>query len=224
MSVITGNMYESNGNYTKAMDFYSKALEAEPKNVAALTSMARLHDRQNNGEKAVEFYEKAITVTPDQPSLYASVGDVQARMGRVALAKEQYQKAINLDPKNRGYRSSLAGILIDEGQAEKAEQELRQVDVPAMAEYQMAYLYMSKQNYALAKQYLGKALAIDPNLKPARDMMNTLGAGAAVQQASGLAQQASQMLQQSGQVVQQANQLIGGVPATSVAPAGTTIQ
>ncbi len=114
--------------------------------------------------------------------------------------------------------------MIDEGQAERAEQELRQVDAPAMAEYQMAYLYMSKQNYALAKQYLGKALAIDPNLKPARDMMNTLGAGAAVQQASGLAQQANQLFQQSGQVLQQANQLVGGVSASNTVPAGAAIQ
>jgi tetratricopeptide (TPR) repeat protein len=221
MSVITGNMYESNGNYAKAMDFYSKALEAEPTNVAALTSMARLHDRQNSGEKAVEFYQKAISANPNQASLYVSLGEVQSRMGQVAVAKEQYQKAINLDPKNRAYRSSLAGILIDEGQAEKAEQELRNVDTPAMAQYQMAYLYMSKQNLALTKQHLGNALTLDPNLKPARDLMSSISSGA-VQQASGLAQQANQLSQQSGQILQQANQLMGGTPHTATAPSNVT--
>jgi tetratricopeptide (TPR) repeat protein len=207
VNVIQGQMYESQGNYAKAMDFYSKALEAEPKNTAALTSMARLHDRQNNGAKAIEFYEKAIEGTPNQAALYSQVGDVRARMGQIAVAKNQYQKAINLDPKNRGYRSSMAGILIDEGQAEQAEQELRQVDGPAMAQYQMAYLYMSKQNYAAAKQHLGNALAIEPNLKPARDMMSSLGGINVVQQASGLVQQTNGMAQQASGLAQQATQI-----------------
>ncbi len=223
MNVITGQMYEHNGNYPKAIDFYSKALEAEPTNVAALTSMARLHDKQNNGSKAVEFYQKAIAATPQQPSLHAELGDVQARMGQVATAKEQYQKAINLDPKSRAYRSSLAGLLIDEGQAEQAEQELRQVDTPAMAQYQMAYLYMSRQNMAATRQYLGNALALDPNLKPARDMMNSLGGAAMVQQASGLAQQAGQIYQQSGQVLQQTNRLLGAAPQAAALPPANTI-
>lgn len=213
MHVITGHMYEQNGNYTKAMDYYSKALESEPNNLSALTSMARLHDRQNNGSKAVEFYQKAVNLAPNQAPLHAELGDVEARMGQVASAKEQYQKAINLDPKNRSYRSNLAGLLIDEGQAEQAVQELGQVDAPAMAQYQMAYLYMSRQNYAAARQYLGNALNIDPNLQPARDMLTSLSAGSAVQQAGLYAQQANQLYQQGGQFLQQTSQALGTVPA-----------
>lgn len=227
INVITGQMYESNGQYAKAMDYYSKALEAESANVAALSSMARLHDRQNNPEKAIEFYQRAIKVAPGQASLHADLGGVQTRVGQMATAKEQYQKAINLDPKNRSYRSSLAGILVDEGQADKAEQELRQVDGPAMSNYQMAYLYMSRQNLPETRQYLAKALAIDPNLQPARDMMNSLGGPQLAQQANGMMQQANQLYQQSGQIYQQVGQLgtavqsayspnnIASVPATS---------
>ncbi len=211
INVITGNMYESNGQYAKAMDYYSKALETESSNVAALSSLARLHDRQNNSDKSVEFYQRAIKVAPGQSSLHADLGSVHARIGQMATAKEEYQKAINLDPKNRSYRSSLAGIFVDEGQADKAEQELRQVDGPAMSNYQMAYLYMSRQNLPETRQYLTKALTIDPNLQPARDMMNSLGGQQFAQQASGVMQQANQLYQQSSQVYQQVGQLGSGV-------------
>jgi Tfp pilus assembly protein PilF len=223
--VITGQMYEAKGQYAKALDCYSKALETEATNVAALSSMARLHDRQNNTDKAIEFYQRAIKVAPNQAALYADHGSVYARVGQIATAKEQYQKAINLDPKNRSYRSSLAGLLVDEGQADKAEQELQQVDGPAMANYQMAYLYMSRQNIPETRQYLTKALAIDPNLQPARDMMNSLGGPQLAQQAGGMLQQANQVYQQVGQLgsaVQNAYSPnnIATVPAsTNVAPA-----
>jgi tetratricopeptide (TPR) repeat protein len=210
------------------MDYYSKALEAESTNVAALSSMARLHDRQNNSEKAIEFYQRAIKVAPNQAALNAELGNVHGRIGQVATAKELYQKAINLDPKNRSYRSSLAGLLVDEGQADKAEQELRQVDGPAMANYQMAYLYMSRQNIPETRQYLSKALAIDPNLQPARDMMNSLGGPQLAQQTSGMIQQATQLYQQAGQLgsaVQNAyspnpNATAPNVPS-SIAPAAS---
>lgn len=217
ISVITGQMYESNGQYAKAMDFYSKALEAESTNVAALSSLARLHDRQDNSGKAIEFYQKALAVAPGQASLYSELGNVHTRIGQTSVAKEQFQKAINLDPKNRSYRSSLAGLLVDEGQAAQAEQELRQVDGPAMANYQMAYLYMSRQDIPSTRQYLNNALTIDPNLQPARDMMNALGGGQLAQQAQGAMQQASQVYQQSGQIYQQVSQL-GAAVQNSYAP------
>ena len=225
INVISGQLYESNGQYAKAMDYYSKALEAESTNVAALSSMARLHDRQNNSAKAVEFYQKAIKVDPSNTALYAELGGVHSRIGQTATAKEQFQKAINLDPKNRSYRSSLAGILIEEGQAAQAEQELRQVDAPALANYQMAYLYMSRQDIPSARQYLSNALAIDPNLQPAKDMMNSLGGPQLAQQASGAMKQANQLYQQSGQIYQQVGQLGSAVQnayAPSAAPTNYT--
>jgi Tfp pilus assembly protein PilF len=223
MHVITGHTYEMNGNYVKAIDCYSKALEAEPTNLAALTSMARLHDRQNNASKSVEFYQKAITIAPQQASLHAELGNVQARLGQVATAKEQYQKAINLDVKNQSYRSSMAALLIDEGQAEQAEQELGQVVSPAMAKYQMAYLYMSRQNIPTAKQYLGGALTLDPNLKPARDMMNSLGGVGMIQQAGALAQQTNQLYQQTSQAMANVGQALNTAPQTATAPTSGSI-
>ncbi|MDZ4850294.1 MAG: tetratricopeptide repeat protein [Pirellulaceae bacterium] len=207
INVITGQMYEKNGQYAKAMDHYSKALEIDAKNISALSSLAQLHEKQNNNAKAIEYYQKALVAAPQQSQLYSELGSVYAKMGQNGAAKEQYQKAINLDPKNRSHRSSMAGILIDEGQAVQAEQELRQVDAPALANYQMAYLYMSRQNLPAARQYLLNSLSIDPNLQPARDMLNSLGGPQLAQQANGAMQQASQLYQQSNQIYKQVGQL-----------------
>jgi tetratricopeptide (TPR) repeat protein len=224
MSIIQGQMFEFNGQYAKAIDYYSKALEVEPNNLAALTSMARLHDRQNNSSKSIEFYQKAVTLAPNQAPLHAELADVQTRHGQVATAKEEYQKAINLDPKNRSYRSSMAGLLIDEGQAERALDELRQVDAPAMAQYQMAYLYMSRQNLSATKQYLTNALSLDPNLQPARDMMNSIAGPQTIQQASGLASQATQLYQNASQTFQQLSPNRSTAPSQPIITPATPIE
>jgi len=197
--VMNGQLHESQGNYTKAIDSFSKALEIEPKNPAALLSTARLYERQNEKEKAVQFYQKAAEVAPNA-AVFADLGNLQARNGNLVAAKDQLQKAVNLDSKNTTYRSALAGVLLDSGNADSAMSELMQVNSPAMANYQMAYLHFARKNVPATQQYLGNALQIDPNLKPARDLMASMGGA---QNISQMAQQGQNMVQQAQGIYQQ---------------------
>ena len=198
---MNGQLHESQGNYSKALDSYSKALEIEPKNPPALLSTARLYERQNEKDKAVEFYQKAATVAPNNAAIFADLGSLQARSGNLTAARSELQKAVNLDPKSASYRSALAGVMLDSGNAEAAMAELHQVNSPAMANYQMAYLHFARKNVPATQQYLGSALQIDPNLKPARDLMASMGG---VQNITQIAQQGPQALQQAQGIYQQA--------------------
>jgi tetratricopeptide (TPR) repeat protein len=207
LNVAQGNFFEAQGNYTKAMDSYSKALEAEPKNPSALMSMAKLYDRQNSTEKAIEFYQKAIVVAPSA-AVFADLGNLYARNQNLSMAKEQFQKAVNLEPKNKSHRSALAGTLLDSGNPDAALDELRQVESPAMANYQMAYLHFTRKNIPATQQFLSSALQIDPNLKPARDLMASMGSAQSISQ---LAQQGQQFGNQATGIYQQAGAVANGV-------------
>jgi len=201
LHVMSGQLHESQGNYAKALDSYSKALEIEPQNPPALLSTARLYERQNEKEKAVEFYQKAATVAPNNAAIFADLGSLQARSGNLTAARSELQKAVNLDPKNTSYRSAIAGVMLDSGNAELAMAELHQVNSPAMANYQMAYLHFARKNVPATQQYLGSALQIDPILKPARDLMASMGGAQNITQ---MAQQGPQAIQQAQGIYQQA--------------------
>ena len=69
-----------------------------------------------------------------------------------------------------------------------------------MANYQMAYLHFARKNVPATQQYLGNALQIDPNLKPARDLMASMGGA---QNISQMAQQGQNMVQQAQGIYQQ---------------------
>ena len=199
--VMNGALHENQGNYTKALDSYSKALEIEPKNPPALLSTARLYDRQNQKDKAIEFYQKAATVEPNNAAIFADMGGLQARCGNLTAAQSELQKAVKLDPKSTAYRSALAGVMLDSGNAEAAMAELNQVNNSAMANYQMAYLHFTRKNIPATQQYLGSALQIDPNLKPARDLMASMGGAQNITQ---MAQQGQQTMQQAQGIYQRA--------------------
>lgn len=207
LHVAQGNYFEAQGNYAKAMDSYSKALEVEPKNAAALLSMAKLYDRQNSTDKAIEFYQKAIASAPTASTI-ADLGNLYARNQNLSGAKEQLQKAVNLDPKNKTYRAALAGVMLDSGNADGAMEELRQVETPAMANYQMAYLHFTRKNVPATQQYLAAALQIDPNLQPARNLLASMGGA---QNISQMAQQGQQLGNQAYGIYQQAGNLATGI-------------
>ena len=205
--VMNGQLHESQGNYAKAIDSYSKALEIEPKNPSALLSTARLYERQNEKDKAIDFYQKAAKIAPTA-STFADLGNLYARNGNLVAAKEQLQKAVNLDSKNATYRSAMAGVLLDSGNTDLAMSELMQVNSPAMANYQMGYLHFARKNVPATQQYLASALQIDPNLKPARDLMASIGGA---QNISQMAQQGQSMMQNAQGIMGQATAIGGSV-------------
>ncbi len=168
---------------------------------------ARLAARQGNTSRAIEFYQKAEKVDSTDTKIYTELAQVYVDAGNLPQAREQLMKAVNLEPNNKAHRQKLAGVMLDQGNATEALQEMQQVETPAMAQYQMAYLYARVKNIPVAQQYLQTALQIDPNLQPARDMMGTLQNSAFAQQAYGSYQQANQMYQGVNNVYQQAGQM-----------------
>ena len=228
LQVLKGQLDEQQGNYAKALDSYSKALESEPKNPAALLSTARLYERQNEKDKAVEFYQKASAVAPNNAAIFADLGNLHARTGNLPAARAELQKAVNLDPKSTSHRSALAGVMLDSGNADAAMAELGQVNSPAMANYQMAYLHFTRKNVPATQQYLNSALQIDPNLKPARDLMASMGGAQKINQMAQGGQQAVQqaqgIYQQAGAIGSNLQGLFNAAPASyQASPAtGTT--
>ncbi len=211
--VAQGQLYETTGQYTKAFDNYSKALEAEPKNLPALLSVARLHERQNESAKACEFFQKAIDIKGNDAAIYVELGNSQKHLGQLDKAKASYMAAINLQPTERSHRAAMASVLLEEGRDQEALHELAQTDPPAMANYQLAYLYMTRQNVPQAQQHLAAALQIDPNLQPARDLMNQLGGSQVAQGAYGAYQTA-------GNVMQSIQGLTGAMPSGPIQSGG----
>ena len=180
--VTNGQLYESQGNFTKALDNYTKALELEPNSQAALLSTARLYARQNHHPQASEFFSKALAVNP-QASIYNELAVSLQGQGKPAEAQAAVRKAIQMDASNPRYRNNLAGMLVRSGRSDEAVKELQQVFPPAVANYNVAYLHVQNKNVAAAQQHLQTALKIDPNLALARDLLNQINGSSAAKSA-----------------------------------------
>ncbi|MEC8553658.1 MAG: tetratricopeptide repeat protein [Planctomycetota bacterium] len=217
--VANGQLYEARKMFDKAYEDYSKALQLQPNNEAALLSMARLHARQSKHVEASQYFEKAIAVAP-RPETYSDYAKTLGGMGKNAEALGAASKAIEMDNTNPKYRNNLAGLLVQQGRSEEASQLLQQggLFTPGEANYNVAYLNFKNNNMPSARQYLQTALQHEPGLQQARDLLNQISNSHGTQAAVAALQTAGNLYRTAEAVIRPqtpANAAVYQVPPAS---------
>lgn len=159
--VANGQLWESTGDHKKAMESYVKALESEPNNGPALTSVARLHFRKGDHPKAAEFFQKAIAASPEDAGLYNDLGLTLSKLGNHTLAAQSLERALQLAPGTSRYANNLASVKFESGDSDSAYQVLASSNKPAVAHFNMAYLHFKKGQVNEARGHLGQAMQFE---------------------------------------------------------------
>ena len=160
--VAQGQLWETTGDFTKAMQSYTKALESEPKNAAALASVARLHLRQENYQAAAESFRRALEQNPNDAGLHNDYGLTQAKLGDLAGATQSINKSLTLAPGTSRYANNLANVKYDAGDSAGALAVLMQHNKPAVAHFNMAFLHYKAGKLIDAKTHLAEVVKYEP--------------------------------------------------------------
>ncbi|MGB7342862.1 MAG: tetratricopeptide repeat protein [Pirellulaceae bacterium] len=156
--VANGRLWESTGNRQKAMESYTKALEVKPNDAKALASIARLHHGSGDQSKAIEFFQKAIEQDPEDSTLHNDLGLTLSKAGNSAAAVASLTQALQLSPGTSRYANNLASVKFDLGKSDEALNVLMENNKPAVAHYNMAYLYQEHGQIDEAKKHLTEAV------------------------------------------------------------------
>lgn len=203
--VAQGALWETTGDFTKAMDSYNRAVQTEPNNAAALASVARLQLRQQNFPQASDSFEIAIKASPNDAALLNDYGMTRAKMGDAKGADQAISQALTISPGTSRFANNLANIRFDAGDQDGALHVLLQHNKPAVAHFNMAYLQYQSGDYAEAKNQLTEVLKHEPAasqdsavaqaVSRSRDMLTTIDAGATriAQAGSGILSTANQI-------------------------------
>ncbi|WP_404309918.1 tetratricopeptide repeat protein [Neorhodopirellula lusitana] len=157
--VANGQLWESTGNLTKAMESYQRALKTSPNDEPALTSIARLHFRESNYSQAAEFFQKAIAQKPNGASLYNDLGLTLSKLGQHDVAAQTLTRALQIAPGTSRYANNLASVHFESGNTDEAMKVLQANNKPAVAHFNMAFLHYKKGQVAQAQSQLNQSLA-----------------------------------------------------------------
>ena len=166
---------EQAGKYTDAEAKYQQALKVEPKNVDAILGLARLHNQLGNSQQAIATYKQAINLHPKNAKVYNDFGLCYGQRLELAPAQQMLQRAVELEPGKTNYRMNLAVVLVDMGRPADAFQCIAAVQPPGVAHYNLACLFEERGQHDQAADQLHQALAKDPSLTPARELLAQLG-------------------------------------------------
>jgi|Deesub1362A_J573_1020465.scaffolds.fasta_scaffold00556_14 tetratricopeptide (TPR) repeat protein len=97
--VKKGNYRLEDGQYQKALEEFSLALERNPRHPGAHLGMGIAYMQMGRHEEALQAFGKAIEIDPRMAVAYADRGILLDRMGRYEEALRDYERALELEPR-----------------------------------------------------------------------------------------------------------------------------
>ncbi|MDH5423863.1 MAG: type IV pilus biogenesis/stability protein PilW [Gammaproteobacteria bacterium] len=147
INVQLGAEYLARNKLNLAKDKLEKALEQNPDNALAHSTMALLLENVGQHEDVIEHYEEAMSLDPSNSDIKNNYGTYLCNQSRFDEAQKLFKMAIN-DP----YYRTHTVALVNAGQCA-----------------------MNNSRYDLAERYLRKALRKNPKLAKALYSMALLG-------------------------------------------------
>ena len=92
-----GCVYAKQGNFTKAISYFTKAIQINPNLAQSYCNRGAAYEEQGNLSHAISDYAKAIEIKPDFPEAYFNRGVVYVKQGNLLKAILDYTKAIEMD-------------------------------------------------------------------------------------------------------------------------------
>jgi len=161
-----GDIYRFQSEYTKAINYYEKALSIDPNFMRAVVNIGSAYKKTGEFQKANEFYDRAIRLNPISAIDFNTRGVAYFHLAQYQKALEDLNRAIDLNPKFAMAYSNRASAYINLGQYQEALDDCNKaIDVNpkfAMAYQNRANVYYFLGQYQVALDDYNKAIDLNP--------------------------------------------------------------
>ena len=166
-----GIEYGDLGQWDKAIDDYSTAIEIDPKFSDAYSSRGIEYGDLGQWDKAIDDYNRSIEIDPKIPMTYSDCGIAYGNLGQWNKAIANYNKAIEIDPKFAQAYSNRGIALSNLGQFNEAISDFSKA-IEINPKYVEAYsnrgiAYRNLRQFEKSITDYSSAIDIDPKYKNA---------------------------------------------------------
>jgi len=105
-----GNAAFAAKDFEKAIEYFSKAIEAAPTNHVLYSNRSASFASLKQFDKAFEDAQKTIEINPTWAKGYSRVAAAEFGLGKLEEAEKSYQKALELDSSNKQAQEGLQSV------------------------------------------------------------------------------------------------------------------
>lgn len=111
----TGKLYEEQGDWAKALDYYNRAIEGSGgSNAQYFNSRGMVHKNLNDREKARADFEMAVSIEPAVALYHNNLGCIYGELNMTEKARAEWNTALRLNPKDEFAKQNLQ--ILEKGQ------------------------------------------------------------------------------------------------------------
>ncbi len=172
----TGLCYSLNGDTSKAIEAYRKAIQMNNIYTNAMNNLAVIYEGQKQYDSAFYYYQMAYKISPNEKSLKQNISNLfynkglqEAFNNNKNLAIEEYRKSIEYGPENIMAINNIASLHAGNNQLDSCLYYLKmgysiEPSNMMILENIAAISYLNK-NYSQAIEFANKAIALNPNAR-----------------------------------------------------------
>jgi eukaryotic-like serine/threonine-protein kinase len=124
MLVNIGNAHLRLGDRASAVSSFTRAINVDADNALAHSRLGDLEDEDGRYDRAAAYFAKACELESENWSHHACAGTAYLRNQNFARARSHLQRSVELFPEQPLTLYNLAAVLVSEGDAEAAVEEL----------------------------------------------------------------------------------------------------
>jgi tetratricopeptide (TPR) repeat protein len=162
-----GSMYETRGEYLKAIEAYKKSLNINPYIANHHYFLALTFQEAGDFDSAIEEFKRAISLDQKNYAYHNDLGVVYKNKGLLELALEEYLIALRLAPKSSEVSLNLGIVYSLMGKLDKAEyyllNSIRLDSNSSLSHYNLGVFYWQKGEFIKAKEEFETALGLSPD-------------------------------------------------------------
>ncbi len=178
-----GHLLERQGAFDAAEEQYRLALQLSPGFAAARNRLGITLNKLGRHAEASEQFQLALVERPGEPYLLNNLGFSLYLQEDDERAARTLESAVEAEPDFGRARMNLGVVYARLGRYVDAWDQFRMVGSDADAYYNLAVIQTEAGAYAEATRSLDQALALDPNMRTAREQLRVVARLAAEQEA-----------------------------------------
>ena len=124
---LCGLALQGKNNFTSSTNFFTRAINLEPKNIAAMNNLANSYKYLTKIDLAEKLYLKILTLNPHYIQALNNYGNLKQQIGDFNFSIELYLKALDINSKQTGIMFSLASAYQQLGNFKKSEEFISKI-------------------------------------------------------------------------------------------------